>query len=124
MNLKFGIETMRKKQSLQEKRKHRVRMKLRNQANRPRLSVFRSNRQVFGQIIDDSKGQTLLAASEKEIAKPDSKKVDIAFALGKLLAEKAKKKKIIAVVFDRGSFAYHGRVKAFADGAREGGLKF
>lgn len=115
---------MKKKLSPRDKRQHRVRMKIRSQADRPRLSVFRSNRYIYAQIIDDEKGETLVSVSEKEVVKTGSKKVEAAFALGKLLAEKAKKKKVSEVVFDRGSFAYHGRVKAFAEGAREGGLIF
>ena len=76
------------------------------------------------QIIDDTKGQTLVAATQKELQQAGGTKVEQAFVLGKVLAEKAKKKKIREVVFDRGAFAYHGRVKALASGAREGGLKF
>lgn len=112
------------KQSQKEKRKHRVRMKLRKHNDRPRLTVFRSNRYIYAQIIDDAKGKTLVAAGEKEVSEPIAKRVEQAFALGKLIAARAKKKKVLEVVFDRGSFAYHGRVKALADGAREGGLRF
>lgn len=112
-----------KRLSLKEQRRRQVRMKIRAHSQRPRLSVFRSNLRIFAQIIDDAKGETLVAAAEKEIDTP-GKKTEKAFALGKFLAEKAKKKKITYVVFDRGAFAYHGRVKALADGAREGGLKF
>lgn len=114
-----------KKLSLKDKRQHRVRMKIRQSANRPRLTVFRSNKYIYVQIIDDQSGRTLVSANQKDVTgQRKGKKTDSSFAVGKLLAEKAKKKKIGEVVFDRGSFAYHGRVKAVADGTREGGLKF
>lgn len=102
------------------RRQKRVRAKL---SNRLRLSVFRSNRYISAQIIDDSKGETLLSVSEKEL-KEKLPRTEKAKKLGMLLAEKSKKKKITEVVFDRGRFMYHGRVKALAEGAREGGLKF
>lgn len=109
----------------QLKRKLRVRSKISGTAARPRLSVFRSNKYIYGQIIDDVKGITLvdLQAEVKAIhsGKP---KVDASFEAGKQLAAKALEKKIEAVVFDRNGFRYHGRVKSFAEGAREGGLKF
>jgi len=110
------------KKVLQQKRQHRVRMKVRNSGTRARLTVFRSNRFIYAQIIDDAKGITVVSVRQE--GEKAGKKTEQAFALGKLLAEQAKKKKIMEVVFDRGSFAYHGRVKALADGAREGGLKF
>lgn len=88
-----------------------------------RLSVFRSNRDLFLQIIDDVKGVTLVSANTKELKKKGTK-VEQGFELGKIIAEKAKDKKISKVVFDRGSCRYHGRVKAVAEGAREGGLVF
>ncbi|MDD3711289.1 MAG: 50S ribosomal protein L18 [Patescibacteria group bacterium] len=91
---------------------------------RPRLSVFRSNRGMFVQLIDDSAGKTLISANVKELKGSKDKKIEVAFNLGKLLAEKAKEKKISQVVFDRGGYKYHGRVKAVAEGAREGGLIF
>lgn len=90
---------------------------------RPRLSVFRSNKFIYAQIIDDEKGKTLVGVSEKRI-KEEKTKTDKAKLLGLLLARQALKHKIDSVVFDRGNFKYHGRVKAFADGVREGGLKF
>ena len=95
---------------------------------RPRLSVFRSGKQIYAQIIDDIKGQTLAAASTldadlKEKIKSGST-VDAATEVGKLVAERAKKAGVSKVVYDRGRFLYHGRVKALADGAREGGLEF
>lgn len=110
------------KKKLQVKRKARVREKLKSRITRPRLSVFRSNRAIYAQIIDDGKGQTLVAVSERELPARPAKKTELAFELGKLLALKAKKKRVTHVTFDRGGYAYHGRVKALASGAREGGL--
>jgi len=102
------------------RRQKRVRSKL---SDRIRLSVFRSNKYIFAQLIDDKKGETLLSVSEKEL-KGKLPKTEQAKKLGLLIASKSKKKKISEVVFDRGRFKYHGRVKALAQGAREGGLKF
>lgn len=91
----------------------------------PRLSVFRSLKHFYLQIIDDQTGRTLVSASDKEIKGQKGKKpIVIASEIGKLLAQKAKEKKVKTVVFDRGAYQYHGRVKAAADGAREGGLQF
>jgi large subunit ribosomal protein L18 len=104
-------------------RHNRVRAVVSGTAKRPRLSVFRANRHIYAQLIDDEAGKTLVAASSKDIKKID-KKVNLAVEVGKLLAQKAGEKKISSAVFDRGGFAYHGRVKALAEGAREGGLKF
>lgn len=108
------------------KRIKRVRSKIFGTAKRPRLSVYKSNKFIYGQLIDDDKGKTLLSVSDKELKLKDAKttKSDKAKLAGQKLAEKAKVKKITQVVFDRGSYRYHGRVKSFADGAREGGLKF
>lgn len=89
--------------------------------DRPRLSVFRSGKHIYAQIIDDTRGQTLVAESDLKIEK--IKKTEKAYIIGKKLAEKALKKKIKTVVFDRGGFLYHGRVAAVAKGAREGGLR-
>ncbi len=116
-----------KKRSLN--RKMRVRKKLhRVSSDRPRLSVFRSARNIYAQVIDDTKGQTLAAASsiESEVQKsmPKGSDKDAALAVGKLVAERAAKAGIKDVIFDRGGYLYHGRVKALAEGAREGGLKF
>ncbi len=107
-------------------RKRRVRAKVYGTSNRPRLSIFSSNQHIFGQVIDDTRGITLVAASdiEKETKKQKGTKTEIAKNIGLLVAKRAKEKKIKAVVFDRGGNLYHGRVKAFADGAREGGLEF
>ena len=103
--------------------KRKIRTKISGTKEMPRLSVFRSNKYIYAQIVDDQKGKTLVAANEKE-TKNEGNKTLKANALGKALAKKAKEKKINKVVFDRGSYRYHGRVKAFAEGAREGGLKF
>lgn len=109
------------------RRKLRVRVKVRGTAERPRLSVFRSNKAIYAQLIDDGKGQTLVAISEKELTKNSKSggetKTERARLLGNWLAQKAVKKGIKTVGFDRGSYRYHGRVKALAEGAREGGLK-
>jgi large subunit ribosomal protein L18 len=105
------------------KRSIRTRAKIRKNVQRMRLSVYRSNRYILAQIIDDSKEKTVLSITEKEL-KEKGTKTEKAKRLGEALAKKAIAKKIDQVVFDRGSYAYHGRVKAFAQGAREGGLKF
>jgi len=102
-----------------------VRARVAGTAQRPRLSVFRSNTGIFAQLIDDEKNVTLVSASTKEADKKGKvNKTEAALALGKLIAQKAKDKKIETVVFDRGGNRYHGRVKAVAEGAREGGLEF
>ena len=106
------------------RRKTRVRSKIKGTDSRPRLSVFRSNRFVYAQLINDEKGQTILGVSEKGIDGKTIGKSARAKALGVLLAKKAIAKKVKQVVFDRGSYPYHGRVSAIAEGAREGGLKF
>lgn len=111
------------KNERQERRHGRVRAKISGSAARPRLSVFRSNRGMFLQLINDENGQTLVSARTQEI-KSAGAKIDKALELGKLIADKAKAKNITSVVFDRGCYKYHGRVKAVADGAREGGLQF
>lgn len=104
------------------KRARRVRAKMKGTKSMPRLSVFRSNKQIYAQLIDDTVGMTLLGISEIEV-KLEGKPIDKAKAAGMALAKKALEKKIKKVVFDRGGNAYHGRVKAFAEGAREGGLR-
>lgn len=106
-----------------EKRKRRIRGKISGSAKRPRLSVFRSNKHIYAQLIDDEAGETLLAVSDIDFGESGSNK-DTAFKVGKGLAEKALKKDIKKVVFDRSGYKYHGRVKSLAEGAREGGLKF
>jgi large subunit ribosomal protein L18 len=107
--------------------KMRIRKKIRGTAETPRLAVYRSNKQMYVQVIDDLNKVTLLSASskEKEISeKSGIKKTDQAKLVGKLLASKCKEKGIEKVVFDRSGYKYHGRVKSLADAAREGGLKF
>ena len=101
----------------------RVRAKISGSNTRPRLSVYRANANIYAQVIDDTVGKTLVSASSKEV-KSKAKKSEIAMEVGKLIAGKALEKSIKEVVFDRGGFKYHGRIKALADGAREGGLKF
>ena len=111
-----------------QKRHFRVRKSVFGTPDRPRLSVFRSLNEIYAQIIDDADGHTLVSAStvdaELRTQFADMKKVDQARAVGKAVAERAKNKGIEMVVFDRGGFRYMGRVKALADGAREGGLEF
>ena len=107
------------------RRHRRVRGRVSGTAERPRLNVFRSNKGIYAQAVDDKTGKTLVSASWKQL--PGSfkgTKIEQASEVGKLLAANAKKAGIEAVVFDRGGYLYHGRVKALADGAREGGLKF
>lgn len=110
-------------------RKLRIRRRIRKVSfgteTRPRLSVFRSNKEIYAQLIDDSEGKTIASASsrDKEIEAKGTK-TEIAGAVGKAIAEKAKKAGVETVAFDRGGNLYHGRVKALAEGAREGGLKF
>ena len=110
-----------------ERRKARVRRSLRVAAKgRPRLSVFRSGKNIYAQIIDDAAGTTVAAAStlEKDVRKASGANVDAAQSVGKRVAERAKAAGVTTVVFDRGGFLFHGRVKALADAAREGGLEF
>jgi large subunit ribosomal protein L18 len=110
------------------RRQRRVRAKVKGTGARPRLNVFRSMRHIFAQIIDDAQGHTLVAAStlDKDVRAQAAqlKKMDESKAVGKLLAQRALAKGLKQVVFDRGGYQYHGRVKALADGAREGGLEF
>ena len=128
---KIKQKLLRRSRHLQRKRRHyRVRRKVRGTAERPRLVVSRSLRNIEGQLVDDDAGRTLLGLSTlaEELrdfeAEGDHPRTEHAFAAGKLLGERAKEQGIGAVVFDRGGYKYHGRVKAFADGAREGGLEF
>ena len=116
-----------KTRELRHKRHRRIRRYRSGTTERPRLAVFRSLEHIYGQIIDDTAGATLVAASDIEAtlrAGERGTKSDRAKQVGQLLAERAKEKGITAVVFDRGGFLYHGRIKALADGAREGGLEF
>ncbi len=108
-----------------QRRAQRVRRRLKKHANgRPRLSVFRSSKNISVQIIDDSNGVTLVSASTLEDKKAKGSDIAAAQRIGKLIAERAQKAKVGDVVFDRGAYLYHGRVKALADAAREAGLKF
>ncbi|HKR04694.1 MAG TPA: 50S ribosomal protein L18 [Bacteroidia bacterium] len=102
----------------------RIRKTIRGTAEFPRLSVFRSNKQIYAQIIDDVAGTTMVAASSRELKGVKAKKSEIAGMVGKAIAEKATAAGISKVMFDRGGYLYHGRVKSLADAAREGGLKF
>ena len=111
-----------KKQERRIKIKYRVRKSVNGTAERPRLSVFRSNKQIYAQVINDVNGTTLAAASS--IGLEAMPKIEQAQKVGALLAEKAKAAGVEAVVFDRNGYLYHGRVKALADAAREGGLNF
>jgi large subunit ribosomal protein L18 len=124
MRLKY-----RKALTTRERRHRRVRAKVSGTAQRPRLNVFRSSAHIYVQVIDDLNGHTLVAASDldeavREKAGDGATKSSRARAVGEVVAERAQAAGINAVVFDRGGFLYHGRIKAVADGAREGGLKF
>lgn len=109
--------------TLRIKRHNRIRKNLNGSAELPRLNIFRSNTNIYAQIIDDENGTTLASASSKEL-KLEKNNIETAKLVGKEIAKKAKEKKITEVVFDRGGYLYHGRVKALADSAREAGLKF
>jgi len=130
---------MLKKEQKRYRRHKRIRAKVSGTGKRPRLCVFKSAKYIYAQLIDDEKGRTLITANDLELKKSKketkrkeikknqkslSKKIIISFEVGKLIAEKAIKKKIKKAVFDRRGYKYHGRVKALAEGAREGGLKF
>lgn len=120
---------MASQQGLQERRRQRLRFQLRRKSGGlPRLSVFRSSKHIHAQIIDDAQGRTLASAStlEKELRDNGNTgaNVDAASAIGKLIAERGLAAGVTAVVFDRGAYVYHGRVKALAEAAREGGLSF
>jgi large subunit ribosomal protein L18 len=129
---KLKYSKFRKSRSLRRARRHlRVRGKVVGTEERPRLVVHRSLRNTEGQLVDDDAGRTLLGLStlapdlrDLEAGEGETPGVTKAFAAGKLLAERAREQGIESVVFDRGGYKYHGRVKAFADGAREGGLRF
>ena len=106
------------------KRQIRTRSKIKGTADRPRLSVNKSNRYMYAQLIDDVARKTIVGASEKQLKEVPTGKIAKAKAVGVLLAKKAIDMKIKKVVFDRGSYTYHGRISGIADGAREGGLEF
>ena len=107
------------------RRKRRVRAKLFGTAERPRLSIFRSLNHIYAQLINDEKRETIASTNSDEVKSVESKgKTILAYNTGLIIAEKAKGKGVEKVVFDRGAYAYHGRVKALAEGAKKGGLKF
>ncbi len=104
--------------------KYGIRKKIKGTASRPRLSVFRSNKAIYCQAIDDINGLTLVSASSRDVDSSDNSKTEVAKMVGKALGEKALAADITSVVFDRSGYLYHGRVKALADGARDAGLNF
>jgi len=114
------------KQLRRQKLRWRIRTTVSGTASKPRLSVYRSNKDIYAQLVDDVAGHTLASASsrEKEIFSAGGNKIEKSAKVGKLLAERAKAADLEICVFDRGGYLYHGRVKSLADGAREGGLKF
>jgi len=120
-------ENKKDKREKRYRRHKRIRAKVIGTSEVPRLCVFRSNNHIYAQLIDDQRGVVISAASDKEIKKDKGskkRKMELAFETGKLIAQKAKKRKIERIVFDRAGYKYHGRVKALAEGARKGGLKF
>jgi len=112
------------KEQGRQRRHRRVRAKVSGSAQRPRLAVYRSNAHIYAQVIDDATGRTLAAASSGEKQVSGTARAEGPAAVGKLIAERAKAAGVEIVVFDRGGYLYHGRVKALADAAREGGLTF
>ena len=112
------------KQDRRNKIRKRIRKDIVGTTSRPRLSVFRSNKEIYAQLIDDVNGVTLLAASSREKEVGSGTNVEVASAVGKLVAEKALKAGIETVTFDRGGYLYHGRIQSLAEGARAAGLKF
>ncbi|MFA5013784.1 MAG: 50S ribosomal protein L18 [Candidatus Paceibacterota bacterium] len=112
------------KQAKRINRHRRVRAKVAGSDTKPRLCVFRSNNHIYAQLIDDNKKITILGVKDTELGAGKKNKVAAAREVGLLVAKKAAEKKISEVIFDRGGYRYHGRVKALAEGAREGGLKF
>ncbi len=107
-----------------QQRKKRISNHVHGTSDRPRLSIFRSNAAIYAQIIDDSAKKTIVGASTAQVQEAKGTKTEKAKALGTLIAQKAKEQKVTKVVFDKGAYKYHGRVKALAEGAREGGLQF
>ena len=112
------------KQAKYLRRQIRTRVKMSGSAKKPRLSVFRSLSHIYAQAIDDIKGITIVSASDKELTSKDAKKMDKALALGEFLGKKLSEKKINEIIFDRGAYKYHGRVKSLAEGLRKAGIKF
>jgi large subunit ribosomal protein L18 len=121
-----SVRSIRTQADRRRRRHLRVRKKVAGTAERPRLVVFRSSKHIYAQVVDDTKGVTILGASDRtDGVKPEGAgKTAKSFALGRHIAEQAKARGIGKVVFDRGGYQYHGRVKAVADGARKGGLEF
>lgn len=125
------MDSQKIKIELRKRRKARIRAKIYGTQERPRISVYKSNRHIWGQVVDDGGGKTLLAQSDAEVSEKKLKefkselkgKTRYSFLAGMILADKMKEKKISKAVFDRGGFKYHGRLKAFADGIRHGGIK-
>ena len=115
---------IRKKKLRRQRVRRGIRSKIAGTQERPRLSVFRSNKHIYVQLINDLEGRTLAAASSKDDGVGEGSPADVSKAVGQKLAERAKEAGIENVVFDRNGYLYHGRVKALAEGAREGGLKF
>lgn len=111
-------------QEKRAKRHRKIRKRISGTADKPRLCVFKSAKHIYAQLVNDEKGKTILALSDADIKKTKEAKVKVAAEVGKAIAKEALAKKIVNVVFDRGGYKYHGRIKALADGAREGGLKF
>jgi|SRR5579875_3177157 len=118
--------TKQDKNAVRKKRHARVRAKLSGTSARPRLNVFRSNKHIYAQLIDDTKGVTLVSAStlDKELSLESTSNIEAAQKVGELVAKRAVEKGISSVVFDRGGYLYHGRIQALADAARENGLQF
>ncbi len=115
---------VKKQNQIRKRRANRVRFRIKDTSGRLRLSVFRSNANIYAQIIDDAAGKTLVSVSSLELkTKKKEKKIDVAKEIGRILAEKAAKAGVKEAALDRGSYRYHGRVKALTEAAREGGLK-
>lgn len=115
---------MKTRTTTRQHRHNRIRQRISGTTQRPRLSIFLSLCHSYAQLIDDTQGKTIVAASDWEVEKKSKKPVDIARKIGELIAKKAKEKKITSAVYDRGGYKYHGRAKALAEGAREQGLRF
>jgi large subunit ribosomal protein L18 len=120
------MDRIKRKTAGRTRRRRRVRKRVSGSLERPRLSVFRSGRHIYAQLVDDLDGRTLTSASSLcgEVRGKGGKPAEVAKRVGELLAARAKEKKVTAVVFDRGGYRYHGRVRALAEAAREGGLRF
>src|SRR5579859_6600606 len=116
--------TQNKRNAIRQRIHARIRVKLSGTTERPRLNVFRSLNHIYAQVIDDQKGETLVAASSLQLKLKSGGNVAAAKEIGKAIAEKAREKGVKKVVFDRGGFLYHGRIKALAEAAREAGLEF